>query len=205
MGILKLLAFMAIWATTFETALAQTPQDADKPRMVNVTSDSPLGWVPTEDDEQRAVGAANEFLDAGDEGRTSAAYGMMSDVNRAQQSASEYTDRVTQFNLRAGRNIFHHIVKITWTKDPPQGPFPGIYAAIDIASRYANIDRECGYLVLYQAPGSTAFTVMREEVNFLDNVTASQIVREHSQAEVDRLWAQLSSNCPNYSQADESH
>ena len=101
--------------------------------------------------------------------------------------------RVSSFNSQAGRNLFHHVVRI-----PPQGPYPGIYAAIDIVSRYANIDRDCGFVVMYQAPDAHTFVLMREETNFLANATAAQIAREHSQAEVDRLWGQLSANCPNY-------
>jgi hypothetical protein len=59
-------------------------------------------------------------------------------------------------------------MKVMWTRDPPSGPFPGIYAAIDIASHYANVDRHCGYVVLYQKTVSDGFEIMRQESNFID-------------------------------------
>jgi len=79
-----------------------------------------------------------------------------------------------------------------------QAPLPGVYAAVDIVRGFANVDRYCGFLVLYQTPSGGDFKVMREELSFLDNGMAKTIQQQHSQAEVDKLWARLSAKCPNY-------
>ena len=85
-------------------------------------------------------------------------------------------------------------------EESKDAPLPGIYAALDLVSRFANIDRHCGYLVLYQAPSGGVFQIMRQEDNFLDNVTAKQ----SSPEEVDKIWAGLSAHCPGYQHAQQA-
>jgi hypothetical protein len=89
-------------------------------------------------------------------------------------------------------------LKVTWTKDPAQAPLPGIYAAIDLAGQFANVDRDCGYIVLYQQPAGGDFAIMRRENNYLDNATARNIEEKQSKAEVEKIWGRLSRYCPNY-------
>ncbi len=90
------------------------------------------------------------------------------------------------------------IVTVTWTNNPSNTPLPGVYVALDLVSRFANVDRHCGYLVLYQEPSGAAFQVMRREDNFLDNASATKIAQESSPEEVERAWAELSASCPGY-------
>jgi hypothetical protein len=89
-------------------------------------------------------------------------------------------------------------LKVTWTKDPAQAPLPGIYAAIDLAGQFANVDRDCGFMVLYQPPAGGDFTIMRRENNYLANVTARNIEEKQSKAAVTKIWAELARHCPNY-------
>ena len=81
-----------------------------------------------------------------------------------------------------------NILRITWTKDPAAAPFPGVYVAVDIAAHFGNVDRHCGYVVLYQRPSGGEFEIMREESNFIDNATAEAIERQQSRAVLDRSW-----------------
>ncbi|HEX5412364.1 MAG TPA: hypothetical protein VFZ27_10950 [Terriglobia bacterium] len=94
--------------------------------------------------------------------------------------------------------ITRKILKVTWTKDPQQAPFPGVYAAVDISARYQKADRFCGYLVLYQHRSGGDFEVMREEQNFIDNTTAEKMEEQQSRIALDQAWAALAVNCPNY-------
>ena len=167
-------------------------------RQINVTSDSAPGWSPTEDQSAQVVSGTNAFLAAMDAGRYAEAYAWLADVNKQQQTLSQFNDATRQFNAEAGRVRERTIVQVTWTKDPAQGPFPGVYAAVDLRSRFENIDRHCGYIVLYQRPSGGGFLVMRREDNFLTNATAESIEKRGSSADVDRAWADLSRNCPNY-------
>ena len=103
-----------------------------------------------------------------------------------------------KFRTLAGRVKFWRILKVTWTKDSARAPFPGTYAAIDLVAQFANIDRDCGYIVVYQQADSSDFKIMRRENNYLDNATARAIEQKNSSAEVVKAWAQLSRHCPNY-------
>ena len=168
-------------------------------RIVNVTSDSAPGWVPSTDQARAAGEAVLTYLAAKDAGRAEAAYAMLEDGDRALQSFADFSRDLTTFNKQAGAVAERRIVNVTWTKDPAQAPKPGVYAAIDIISRFANIDRSCGYLVVYQSSAGGSFRVSREETNLMSNADAAAIERQQSRAAVEAAWAQLSARCPNYS------
>ena len=73
-----------------------------------------------------------------------------------------------------------------------------MYAAVDLASRFENIDRHCGYIVLYQRDSGLPFLVVRQEDNYMTNEHARQIAMTQSAQAVDEIWGRLSRNCPNY-------
>lgn len=168
------------------------------PRVVNVTSDSVPGWLPSEELEEQAKRTALDFMTDMDGGKYAEAYVFLADIDRKNQTLSDFSERIRQFNARAGAVLERRIVTVTWTKDSAKAPFPGIYAAIDLVSRFANIDRHCGYVVLYQAQSGHSFQVMREENNFLDNTTAAGIAKQSSSLAVEKAWAELSAHCPGY-------
>jgi len=176
-------------------ALAQ----AAPPVASAIRSDSAPGWGPTETQTQNALKAAGDFFSKLDAGRYDGAYGMMSDANRRYMSAEQFARDNQEFRSRSGPLQQRKFLKITWGKDPASAPVRGIYAAVDVASQYANVDRHCGYVVLYQKSADDGFEVMRQESNFIDNAMAEKIEKQKSRAELDRMWAQLAVNCPNYS------
>src|SRR5205807_4339108 len=77
-------------------------------------------------------------------------YSLMAESQRTLESFDRFSKRIREFNTEAGAAKERRILKITWTKDPANAPAPGVYAAVDLASRFENIDRHCGYIVLYQ-------------------------------------------------------
>lgn len=171
------------------------------PREVNITTDSAPGWLPTEAQEAALLRTAQDYFDALEAGDPARAYAMMTPAHRAERSLAQFFTHSNRARERAGPIRARRFVRITWTKDPAQAPYPGIYAAIDIAARYARVDRECGYVVWYQRPEGGVFKLMRIETNQIDNITAADIVAQKGQAELDRIWKQLSGNCPNYAPA----
>jgi len=168
------------------------------PRVINVTADSAPGWMPSVELEEAARAAALGYLEAKDTGRLQDAYAFFTDLEKQYESLDAFVKRAGAFNATAGAVKERRILVLTWTKDPHDAPVPGIYAAFDLVSRFANIERHCGFLILYQAPSGGAFQVMREEENVLDNATAAAIEQKQGRAALDTLWAQLSGNCPNY-------
>jgi hypothetical protein len=165
---------------------------------INVTTDSSRGWIPTPEQRQRATKTVEVFLDALEGGRFAEAYGLLAEINKRNQTQAQFTQEAQKFRAMAGPVTFWRVLKITWTKDPAQAPFPGIYAAIDLAGQFVNVDRDCGFMVLYQQPAGGDFTVMRRENNYLDNAAARAIEEKQSKAEVEKVWGQLSRYCPNY-------
>jgi hypothetical protein len=144
---------------------------------------------------------AQDFLAALDSGQYQKAYGLMTDSQKAQEEFDRFSKRVREFNARAGAAKERRILKITWTKDPANAPAAGVYAAVDLGSRFENIDRHCGYIVLYQRDAGLPFLVMRQEDNFITNEDARRISMKQSAAAVDEIWGKLSRNCPNYGAA----
>jgi hypothetical protein len=169
-------------------------------RVINVTTDSAPGWTPSGELEKTAVRTAQTYLADMDGRRYAEAYTALDPLNR-HETTDAFAARVQRFNDLAGPVLERRVVKVTWTKDPAHAPGPGVYVAIDLISRFANIDRHCGYVVLYQPPAGGGFHVMRQEDNFLDNAAAATIAKQQSAAAVDQAWAQASANCPNYSPA----
>jgi hypothetical protein len=179
-------------------AEGSSPSSSSEARIVNVTPDSPTGWLPSKDQARAASETVRAYLAARDAGRTEAAYAMLEDANKAVQPFAEFSRQLADFNSRAGAVAERRIVTVTWTKDPAQAPKPGVYAAIDIVSRFAKIDRHCGYVVVYQSPAGGAFRVSGEQANFMTNADAATIERQKSRQVMEADWSQLSAQCPNY-------
>lgn len=180
-------------------AQAQAPPPApDTPRVVNVTTDSAPGWMPSEALERQAMATLDRFFAALDGGDDRGAYAMMSEINRTHMPFAEFAAENSRFRAQAGALGRRRVLKLTWTKDPAQAPYPGVYAAIDVAAVYANVERQCGYVILYQRPAGGEFSVMRIESAYIDNATAADIERTRSRAALDEMWASLARNCPNY-------
>lgn len=194
MGVVIVAALAASLATA---ALADAA-----PHEINITSDSAPGWLPTKDQEDSARATVDRFLAALDQGHVADAYALMAEANRSAQPFASFADRQAKFNARAGTVKERRIVKITWTKDPADAPAAGVYAAVDLVSRFAEVDRHCGVLILYQAPDGGAFKAMRQEDNFISNADALAIERQQSRAQVDVQWTELSARCPTYPESE---
>jgi hypothetical protein len=169
---------------------------------INVSTDSSRGWLPTADQRQKALRAAERFLRSIEAGRYDDAYAMLTSINMRNQSRPEFIAEAEKFRTIAGAVKFWRVSKITWTKDPARAPLPGIYAAIDLVAAFANVDRDCGFMVLYQPSADTDFAIMRRENNYLDNETARKMEAQKSKADVTRVWRQISRYCPNYIPSD---
>jgi hypothetical protein len=196
--VIRLLAAWGLLAASTVAALSQDSTPSRTPRVVNVTSDSEKGWIPSEELERQVRKTATEFMADEDGGRAAEAYALLAGINKKDQPFPQFSDRILKFNMQAGVVVERRIATVTWTKNPAQAPLPGVYAALDLVNRYANIDRHCGFLVLYQAPSGGAFQIMREENNYMDNATAAGIAKQTSPAAVEAKWAEVYAHCPGY-------
>lgn len=172
---------------------AQSP-----PHEINITTDSAPGWLPSAAQESAARRSLDDYLAALDAGHVVQAYAMLTAGQQHEESLTTFSVRNSKFNATAGPVKERRILKVTWTKNPATAPVPGVYVAFDLVSRFANVDRHCGYVVLYQDPADGAFRVTREENNYIDNAAANAIERDHSRAGLDRAWTDIASHCPSY-------
>lgn len=176
----------------------QDPARSSTHREVNITNDSAPGWLPSRILEDQVLKKTNDYFSALDRQQYERAYAMMAEAYQNLLPLSQFIQRNREFCERSGTVVRRNILKVTWTKDSAAAPFRGVYAAIDIATQFVNMDRHCGYVVLYQRPSGGDFEVMRHESNFIDNATAAGIEREKTRAVLDHMWAALATNCPNY-------
>ena len=173
-------------------------QPAGTMREINLTTDSAPGWLPGVELEKSALETVAKFFQLNDAGDYQASYAMLDPGTRTLIKFDEFSKANNLLRTEAGKLIHRRMIKITWTKDPAQAPKPGIYAAIDAAATFQNTDRQCGYIVLYQAPQGGPFVVTRTENNSISNASAKESERRQSKAALDSLWTGLSANCPNF-------
>lgn len=150
---------------------------------------------------QSAMTRLRAYLRETDAGHYPAAYGMLSDTLRQMQTQEAWSTAVRGFNAQAGAVRDHRVGQITWGRDPQGAPAPGIYVVVDIVSHYANIQRHCGYVVLYQPPAGGEFQVMRSVSVYIPDSQAANYDAPGSTAGVDAIWAEMTQQCPNYEAA----
>ncbi|WEK48124.1 MAG: DUF4019 domain-containing protein [Candidatus Andeanibacterium colombiense] len=175
---------------------AQAEDIPTSARVVNVTSDSVPGWSPSEELERNALGAAEAYFAAVEQGDDAGAYRMTEKI--LDLAEDRYISDNRTFREQAGSLVARKFNQVTWTKDSPAAPLPGIFVAMDITAKYQKIDRFCGYVVLHQGDPAGPFRVTRTESNYIANSDATHGSPEKLQA----MWQQLSANCPNYQPLD---
>jgi Protein of unknown function (DUF4019) len=169
------------------------------PRVINVTTDSEKGWLPTEELEAEAHSTLHRYFHALDKGDDQTLWELASDGLKGQTTFAEFQTGNLKTRKDFGRLKKLAVLQVTWTKDPANAPAPGIYVAIDIAGQFTKTKRQCGYVVLFKSRPNDPYRLARIENNYMTDAMAQKIAKQKSPAEVDRLWSTLSAHCPNYS------
>lgn len=154
-------------------------------------------WQPSAQQQTQARAAADAYWTAGDRGDAAAAYTMIGPGLRQMMTEAELTANLQRFMALAGPLVERRVARTSWYKDPPNAAGPGVYAAFDIVARYANIDRYCGYAIVYQRNDGDPFVILRIEQNYIDNATAVQIAEQGGS--VEDFWLRLAhTSCPGW-------
>ncbi|OHT21010.1 hypothetical protein BHE75_03015 [Sphingomonas haloaromaticamans] len=133
--------------------------------------------VPGEAVQRAVVDRTQAYFAAKDGGDYHRAYALIAASMRGYLTEDFYTAEARRFNAEAGRAEARDVVRLTWYRDPPDAPEPGLYVAADFRSRFPNIHAHCGYLMWHQdADGQ--FRIVREEQSFIDKATAAQLPPE---------------------------
>jgi hypothetical protein len=127
-------------------------------------------WRPTEEQQQQIQSQTYEYFAAKDTRDYKQAYAFWSTATPFEQ----WSSAAEKFDAQAGQVRNRVVKKITWYKDPPQAPAPGVYAAADFSSQFANIEIHCGFVVWYQGQDGR-FRVIREEQNYIDKVMQQKL------------------------------
>lgn len=173
--------------------LAQSP-----PREVNIQMGSEAGWVPSDTLEQQARAAFDRFNALTEAGDYPAAHAMLSDSFAAAYPLARFGEQREEGRAARGALVSRKVLQLTWAKDVPGAPVPGIFAVFDSSARFEQAERFCGYTVLHLAPGASDFRVMRIEENGLDDATFAAIAAQHSPVQALLVWRLLARSCPNF-------
>jgi len=128
---------------------------------------------------QRVVLADSyHYFAARDAGRYEEAYGYIAPSMRAYLTPELYRQQIEPFNRGAGAVRQRLVTRMTWYRDPPDAPSPGLYVAADFVSRFEDLFLHCGYLMWHQEADGT-WKLAREEQTFVDTRTAEQMAPEN--------------------------
>ena len=75
-------------------------------------------------------------------------------------------NHAAQASESAAVQIGREAPRVTWYKDPPGAPLPGVYAAFRISCEFSNLKACDEDLMLHEQPGG-AFLVMRSQRNYV--------------------------------------
>ena len=194
----RVVAFVACLGALLGAPLAAQDRSSGGLREVNITQGSTPGWVPSEELEAEALAAWRKFNRHVDDGEFDEAYAMAGDRLKSMISVEEFRkDRLGELQKR-GPLLSRKRIRVTWTKDSANVPLPGIYVAIDANSHFEKVTRHCGYTILYQAPGSDAFKVMRSQDALIEDEVFASLAEQNSPLQAELVWNVLSRSCPSY-------
>lgn len=130
-------------------------------------------WRPSAEQVKLVEHQTYAYFAAKDGRKYPDAYGQLSSNQKKTTSFERWSSIAEDFNSKAGEVRRRGIKKITWYKNPAQAE-PGIYAAVDFSSQFANADIHCGYVVWLEQPDGS-FLLVREEQNFIDKTTEQKL------------------------------
>lgn len=142
-------------------------------------------WQPSVVQAQLVERQTLAYFSAKDGGKYQEAYALLSPSQKRTISFDPWVSRSEEFNAKAGAVLSRKIKKITWYKNPPRA-VPGIYAAVDFTSQFAQIDLHCGF-VAWQQQADGSFLVVREEENFIDN----DVMKKLKPGELEKIRTQF--------------
>jgi hypothetical protein len=175
---------------TTRLALTQTIRcGSENPPTVPQTTSAPDGWKPSASDQSQIESQTYRYYIAKNAGDYAAAYAMFDHGMKESAHFESWASNAQSQNTKAGRVLNRRVLKITWYKDPPSAPEPGIHAATDFSGQFENDPIYCGYLAWHRGTDGS-YRIIREEENYIDKGTIAKM----AQTEVKALAAKF--GCP---------
>jgi hypothetical protein len=137
-----------------------------------------------------------DYLVAHDAGDFEHAYAMLAPSMQSRVPYEEWRGLVAESLARFGKPQGHDVLKITWTRDPPDAGLPGTYAAVDLACHYEKL-AVCNEVVIFHRGRDGAFRVLRHEQNTLDPDTLAKLCQRKERARIEfEGGAKIEITCP---------
>lgn len=136
--------------------------------------------IPDEATQRALVEQTQAYLRDKDDGRYDRAYAMIAPSMQSYLKRDLYASESARFNAEAGKAEERRVMRLSWYRDPPDAPAPGLYVAADFRSRFPNIFLHCGYLMWHQEKDG-GFRLVREEQSFIDKGMAARTPSEQLQ------------------------
>lgn len=135
---------------------------------------APANWKASVADEDTAVRVFRTYFDARDAGALERAFAMLEPSSQGDRAQWRSSQQLAQ-TLLAGKGT-RSVTGLRWFLDPPEAPFPGIFARVTFEGRFPGAAVYCGSMVLYRAgPDSYLLGGVRESILPLrDNPTAER-------------------------------
>ena len=163
----SLLVLPALWWIALAAAQPAEPvaaaATAAGPVQVVAPGTADRAWLPTDAQRQRIVEDTLAYLAAKDERRFADAYARFAASQKSVVPLDRWLAHMEAFYGRAGAPQGRTLRQVTWYRNPPDAP-PGIYAAVDLSSRFSGLSLHCGYVAWREQPDGS-FEVVREEEN----------------------------------------
>jgi hypothetical protein len=172
---------------TATLSLTQTIRcgSTDPPSIPQTTS-APDGWKPSASDQSEVESQTYRYYGFKDAGDYAAAYAIFDAGMKETAHFDSWASNARSQNTKAGHVLKRQVIRITWYKDPPSAPEPGIYAAADFSGLFENDPVYCGYLAWHRGADGN-YRIIREEENFIDRGTIAKM----AQSEVKALAAKF--------------
>jgi hypothetical protein len=162
---------------------------SENPPTVPQSTSAPDGWKPSASDQSEVESQTYRYYGFKNAGDYAAAYAMFDHGMKESAHFDSWASNAQSQNIKAGRALNRRVSKITWYKDPPSAPEPGIYAAANFSGQFENDPIYCGYLAWHRGTDGS-YRIIREEENYIDKGT----IAKTSQTEVKALAAKF--GCP---------
>jgi hypothetical protein len=147
---------------------------AATPSPVPEVTQAPDRWQPTTKDQAAVERQTYRYLTSKAAGDYSGAYAMFSDSMKEATHFDSWQISTQAFNAKAGRVLSRQVRKITWYKDPPSAPLPGIYVAVDYSGEFADVPIHCGYVAWYWTPNGD-YQIIHEEESSIDKASIARM------------------------------
>jgi hypothetical protein len=159
---------------------------SENPPAIPQTTSAPDGWKPSTSDQSQIDSQTYRYYGAKDARDYATAYAMFDNGMKEATHFDTWSANAQSQNTKAGHVLNRRVLKITWYKDPPSAPEPGIYAAADFSGQFENDPIYCGYLAWHRGIDGS-YRIVREEENYIDKGTIAKM----SEAQVKEIAAKV--------------